>query len=114
MLPGKDLLPNYQAFEKYYLSLATFLIIQNSRVMSDSNNTYKDYIDSNKQRFLDELFDLIRIPSISADSKYKDDVRKAAEFLKEKILAAGADKAEVYETAGHPIVFGQTIKGRPI
>ncbi len=105
----KDLFPNYQAFEKYYLSLATFFHEQNSRVMSKSNNTFKDYIDSNKQRFLDELFDLIRIPSISADSQYKGDVRKAAEFLKEKILNAGADKSEVYETAGHPIVFGEKI-----
>ena len=77
--------------------------------MSNSNSTFKDYIDSNKQRFLDELFDLIRIPSISADSKYKEDVRKAAEFLKVKILEAGADRVEVYETAGHPIVFGEKM-----
>jgi len=77
--------------------------------MSNTNSTFKDYIDSNKERFLEELFELIRIPSISADSQYKDDVRKAAEYLKNKILDAGADKADVYETAGHPIVFGEKI-----
>jgi acetylornithine deacetylase/succinyl-diaminopimelate desuccinylase-like protein len=77
--------------------------------MSNTNNTYKEYIDSNKDRFLEELFELIRIPSISADRKYKDDVRKAAEYLKNKILDAGADKANVYDTAGHPIVFGEKI-----
>jgi len=77
--------------------------------MSNSNNPIKDYIESNKQRFLDELFELIRIPSISADSQYKADVVKAAEYLKNKILDAGADKAEVYQTAGHPIVFGEKI-----
>jgi acetylornithine deacetylase/succinyl-diaminopimelate desuccinylase-like protein len=78
-------------------------------VMTNTNNSIKKYIDSNKQRFLDELFDLIRIPSISADSKYRGDVIKAAEFFKDKILDAGADKAEVFETAGHPIVFGEKI-----
>lgn len=69
----------------------------------------KSYIESNQQRFLDELFDLLRIPSVSADSRHKSDVRKAAEFIKEKILAAGADNAEVCETAGHPIVYGEKI-----
>ena len=68
-----------------------------------------DYIASNKDRFLDELLDLLRIPSVSADSKFAGDVRKAADFVKEKMLAAGADVAEVCETPGHPIVFGQKI-----
>lgn len=67
----------------------------------------KEYINSNKQRFLDELFQWLRIPSISADSKYKQDVRRAAEFLKEKFSAAGVDKVEICETKGHPIVFAE-------
>ena len=46
----------------------------------------KQYIESNKQRFLDELFELLRIPSVSADSRHKGDVRKAAEYLKENSL----------------------------
>lgn len=68
-----------------------------------------DFISSNKERFLNELLDLLRIPSVSADSKFKDDVRKAAVFIQEKLMAAGADKAEVCETAGHPIVYGEKL-----
>jgi acetylornithine deacetylase/succinyl-diaminopimelate desuccinylase-like protein len=67
----------------------------------------KEYIDSNLQRFQDELFEWLRIPSVSADSKYKQDVRKAAEFLKEKFLEVGVDQAELCETGGHPIVFAE-------
>lgn len=69
----------------------------------------KQYIDSNHQRFLDELFEWLRIPSVSADSRHKNDVRRAAEFLKEKIANAGADRAEVCETKGHPIVYAEKI-----
>lgn len=66
-----------------------------------------DFIQSNQQQYLDELFDLLRIPSVSADSKFKEDVRKTAEFLKSKFEAAGVDKVEICETAGHPIVFAE-------
>lgn len=69
----------------------------------------KEYIQTNQQRFLDELFDLLRIPSVSADSRHKGDVRKAAEYVKEKLVAAGVDKAELCETAGHPIVYAEKI-----
>ena len=69
----------------------------------------KEYISNNKDRFLSELFDWLRIPSISADRKYKDDVRKAAEFLKKKLQDAGADKVELCETAGNPIVYAEKI-----
>jgi acetylornithine deacetylase/succinyl-diaminopimelate desuccinylase-like protein len=71
--------------------------------------TQKEYLAQNKDRFLNELFELLRIPSISADSAYKDDVAKAAEFVKEKLMAAGADKVEVCPTAGHPIVYGEKM-----
>jgi acetylornithine deacetylase/succinyl-diaminopimelate desuccinylase-like protein len=67
------------------------------------------YINENKDRFLSELLDLLRIPSVSADSKFAGDVRKAAEFICQKLNEAGADFAEICETAGHPIVFGQKI-----
>ncbi len=67
----------------------------------------KQYIQSNQQRFLDELFDLLRIPSVSADSRNKADVRKAAEFIVQKLKDAGADAVELCETKGHPIVYGQ-------
>ncbi|MDP4680872.1 MAG: M20/M25/M40 family metallo-hydrolase, partial [Cyclobacteriaceae bacterium] len=67
------------------------------------------YIEINKKKFLDELFDLLRIPSVSADSKFNADVRKTAEFVKKKLDEAGVDSSEIYETAGHPIVYGEKI-----
>lgn len=67
------------------------------------------YITQNKQRFLDELFELLRIPSISADSAYAGDVAKAAEFVANSMRLAGADKVEVCKTPGHPIVYGEKI-----
>ena len=69
----------------------------------------KTYIEENKQRFLDELFDLLRIPSVSADSKFAGDVRKTAEFVKASLVTAGVDMAEICETAGHPIVYAEKI-----
>lgn len=69
----------------------------------------KQYIESNQQRFLDELFELLRIPSVSADSRLKSDVRKAAEFLVNKFKEAGVDTVELCETKGHPIVFAEKI-----
>jgi acetylornithine deacetylase/succinyl-diaminopimelate desuccinylase-like protein len=67
----------------------------------------KEYINKNQDRFLSELFELLRIPSVSADSKRAGDVRKAAEYLLGKLTDAGVDKAELCETAGHPIVYGE-------
>jgi acetylornithine deacetylase/succinyl-diaminopimelate desuccinylase-like protein len=69
----------------------------------------KSYIEENKQKFLDELFELLRIPSVSADRKFAGDVRKAAEYLKQKFEENGVDKAEICETAGHPIVYAEKI-----
>lgn len=70
---------------------------------------WKDYIEQHKDRFLNELLDLLRIPSVSADSKYKEDVAKCAEAVKKHLLLAGCDIAEVCPTAGHPIVYGEKI-----
>ena len=67
------------------------------------------YIDQNKQRFLDELFGLIRIPSISSIADHKPDMIRAAEYWKETILKAGADKAEIMPTPGNPVVYGEKI-----
>lgn len=69
----------------------------------------QDYIQQNKDRFLNELLDLIRIPSVSADSRHKADMVKTAEFVKKSLIDAGADKAEICETAGHPIVYAEKI-----
>ncbi|MTI40706.1 dipeptidase [Fulvivirga lutimaris] len=68
-----------------------------------------DYIKDNKQKFLDELFDLLRLPSVSADPAYKNDVLKTAEFVKNSLVSAGADNVEICETAGYPIVYGEKI-----
>ena len=67
------------------------------------------YLESNKERFLNELLDLLRIPSISADVKYAPDVKRAAEFVKQQLINAGADKVEVCPTKGFPIVYGEKI-----
>jgi acetylornithine deacetylase/succinyl-diaminopimelate desuccinylase-like protein len=69
----------------------------------------KAYIDQHKDRFLNELLDFLRIPSISADSAYSDDVHKTAAFVQDKLIAAGADKVEICQTAGYPIVYGEKI-----
>lgn len=69
----------------------------------------KTYLESNKDRFLDELFGLIRLSSVSADEKFKEDIIRAANYIVEKLKEAGADHAEICETAGHPIVFGEKI-----
>lgn len=69
------------------------------------------FITSNKERFLEELFDLLKIPSVSADSKYQHDVRRAADFLQAKLVEAGADRVEICETKGHPIVYGEKLVG---
>lgn len=69
----------------------------------------KDYIETNKERFLEELFDLIRIPSVSSIKEHKDDMYKAAEYWKEAILKAGADMAKVMETNGNPVTYGEKI-----
>ena len=71
--------------------------------------TIKNYVAQNKQRFLDELFELLRFPSVSADPAYKTEVLKTADFVAQKLTDAGADKVEVCPTAGYPIVYGEKI-----
>ena len=69
----------------------------------------KKYIETNKERFLEELFSLIRIPSISSQEEHKPDMIRCAERWRELILAAGADRCEVMPTAGKPVVYGEKI-----
>lgn len=69
----------------------------------------KNYVEQNRQRFLDELFELLRFPSVSADPKYKGDVLKTAEFVAAKLKEAGANQVEVCTTDGYPIVYGEKI-----
>ena len=69
----------------------------------------KQYIQQNKERFFDELFSLLRIPSISAKAENKPDMKRCAERLAELLLEAGADEAAVYPSKGNPVVYGQKI-----
>ena len=69
----------------------------------------KSYIESNRERFLEELFELLRIPSISADSAFSGDVRKCAETVADFLKTAGADNVILEETAGYPIIYGEKI-----
>ncbi|APY08053.1 peptidase dimerization domain protein [Winogradskyella sp. J14-2] len=67
------------------------------------------YINEHKQRFIDELIDLLKIPSISADSAYKKDVLNTADAIKVSLEKAGCNKIEICETDGYPIVYGEKI-----
>ena len=69
----------------------------------------KKYIESNKDRFIEELFSLIRIPSISAKHEHKPDMEACAKRWTELLLAAGADKAVVMQTEGNPVVYGEKM-----
>ncbi|MGB2225370.1 MAG: dipeptidase [Polaribacter sp.] len=69
----------------------------------------KSYIEKHKDRFLNELVELLKIPSISADSNYKNDVLATAEAVRERLQEAGCDKVEICETPGYPVVFGEKI-----
>lgn len=70
---------------------------------------YSAYITGNKERMLDELIDLLRIPSVSADSDYKEDVFKAAQSVADHLKKVGADNVEVAETPGFPVVYGEKM-----
>ncbi len=71
--------------------------------------TQKEYLDQNKDRFLSELLELLRIPSVSADPKHNADTAKCADAVKASLDAAGCDKTEVFKTKGHPIVYGEKM-----
>ncbi len=73
--------------------------------MSEISN----YVHNNQDRFIDELFELLRIPSVSADKQYAADVLKAAEFVAEKLRSAGAEQVQLFATPGYPVVYGEKI-----
>ena len=70
---------------------------------------WKDYQEKNKDRFLNELLDLLRIPSVSAKSEHKPDMLACSEAVKQRLLEAGVDKVEIHPTEGHPIVYAEKI-----
>jgi len=70
---------------------------------------WKDYQEKNKNRFLDELLELLRIPSVSARAEHKDNMQKCAEAVKQSLAKAGADKSTIYSTEGHPVIYAEKI-----
>ena len=91
------------------MELTVFNYIWNRTNLLQIMQTIKDYVTTNQQRFVNELIDLLKIPSVSADSKHKPDMIKAAEYVKQALQNAGADKVEICDTGGHPIVYGEKI-----
>ncbi|HEY9342549.1 MAG TPA: dipeptidase [Hanamia sp.] len=76
---------------------------------------WKEYQEKNKERFLNEMMELLRIPSVSAKSEHKNDMTQCAEAVKNSLLSSGADKAEVMNTDGFPVIYGEKIidKNKP-
>ena len=70
---------------------------------------WKDYQEKNKDRFLNEMIDLLRIPSVSAKSEHKADMQKCAEAVRKSLLDSGCDKADVMDTDGYPVVYAEKI-----
>jgi len=70
---------------------------------------WNEYLEKNKDRFLDEVLDLLRIPSVSAKTEHKNDMQRCADLVKQRMLDAGCDRAEVMSTTGLPVVFGEKI-----
>lgn len=77
----------------------------NPKSMEKSNQ----FVQQNRERFLEELFELLRIPSISAQSDHRSDMVKTAEWLRDSLLKAGADRAELMPTAGNPVVYAEKM-----
>ena len=67
------------------------------------------YIKENQERFIQELIDLLKIPSVSADKAFAKEVHAAGKFVADKLIAAGADKVEICQTAGYPVIYGEKM-----
>jgi acetylornithine deacetylase/succinyl-diaminopimelate desuccinylase-like protein len=65
-----------------------------------------EYLENSRERHVDELEEFLRIPSVSAKAEHGGDMKRAAEWLVERMLEAGLQTAEVMPTAGHPVVLG--------
>ncbi len=72
-------------------------------------NSLQSFLNANKDRFVEELFDLLRIPSVSADSAYSKDVFRAADFVADSLKTAGCDTVEICQTKGFPIIYGEKL-----
>lgn len=76
---------------------------------------WKEYLEHNKEKFLNELLELLRIPSVSARSEHKEDMIKCAEAVRQRLQEAGVDHAQIYTTEGHPVVYAEKVidKNKP-
>ena len=76
---------------------------------------WQDFIEEHKEQYVNELSDFLRIPSISSLSEHADDIKRAAEWVAERLRTAGMDAVEVMPTGGHPVVCGQWLgaPGKP-
>jgi acetylornithine deacetylase/succinyl-diaminopimelate desuccinylase-like protein len=81
--------------------------------MSDARKTALDFAKKERSRFVQELTDLVAIPSISADSAYKADVQRGADWLFAKLKKLGFDNIQILDTGGHPMVYGEWMKAGP-
>src|ERR1700689_5388924 len=74
-----------------------------------------EYIDSKREEHLSDLYELLRIPSVSAQSEHKPDIERAAKWVAEKLRAAGLDNVEIVPTKMHPLVYGESLHapGKP-
>jgi acetylornithine deacetylase/succinyl-diaminopimelate desuccinylase-like protein len=81
--------------------------------MTTAGEAARSYARANGARFLEELFEMLRIPSLSGDPAHAGDVRKMAEWLAEHMQLLGLDKVAVMETAGHPVVYGEWMGAGP-
>ena len=72
-----------------------------------------EYLSKNKERFVGELSEFISIPSVSALPEHFGDIKKAAEWLKERLTLAGVENSEIMETGGHPSVYGDWLHAGP-
>ena len=81
--------------------------------MTQASDTARAYSRANGDRFLQELFEMLRIPSLSGDPAHAGDIRRMAEWLTKHLSGLGLDKVEIMETAGHPVVYGEWLGAGP-
>ena len=72
-------------------------------------NTIQSFLKNHKNRLINELIELLKMPSVSADSAYKKDVLRTADFVLESLKKAGCDQVEICKTPGYPIIYGEKI-----
>ena len=69
----------------------------------------KKILQNQKENFIDQLIELLKIPSISADPHYKEDVKKTAKWIEDALNEIGCSMVQIYETGGHPVVYGEIL-----